>query len=1369
MPQIINTNIASLNAQRNLDKSQSSNQQALQRLSSGLRINSAKDDAAGLAISTRFTSQIKGLNVAVRNAGDGIALAQTAEGALGSMNDSLQRIRELAVQSSNATNSDVDREALQSEVDQLVAEITRTSEETDFNGRKLLDGSFSASFQVGANAGQTIDISIGQLTADKLGVGTANGVSAQGNASGLQNGDLAINGVAIDPSTSSSDSASVVNSASSAIAKVDAINAKSDLTGVTAKVDTNVASGAGMTAALTSGTMKLNDVEINVATGGLDAASDRNSVISSINAKSEQTGVTAKDGGDAGGVILEAVDGRNITVDLSTSGNLTEAATGLVSDTSYGGFTLTSGDGSDIKIEGGQGTGTGDIANAGLKEGTFSGRESAISSTSVTSDISSTGTKGTFSTANLNISAGTNVNATNNNFEVALDGGSFATLTLDSTFDPSANGGTGSAGTYDNAADLALAINDAISNDTTGNFKNQTTDGALLTAEDNGSGGISFTSATEGTESSVVARTGSGNVTLATNTVETTGTAGDAAVEVMSFNRIFDGVNSLVLSGGVDNDIVINATGGSGASGDITIAAGAYTTAQSFSDAINAAITTEGTLTDVAARVSDDGLKVELYSTDPAVSAINIQGSGSGFDLQTNFEAQNFQHLANGDAVMIAPATVFAAAATGDDIGISVDGVAPLDLTFTATTNGTAGTSLATAQAGTVDDQVNYLNDLINDQIGGGAVTASNVGGQIVLSSDSDGDVVITTGTTNGIAGEPAADLTTANGLTAETVEVLDATSGTAITGDFTVDADGNFITPDPDGATATYAEEQSPLVVVAGENDSFELSIDGTSSTVTVAAGSYSNLTELSDAINSGYSATASVIEGPDMSAMVLADFDFSGVVSTQLNTTVSLNGGAAFALDLNDNYTLGGATLAEAKEALRLDAETQLNTEYGTGKISVGYNTTTDKLEFSSVNSSDTLVLTADGDSFGFGSNDGNFAGGSNIPAMSTSVSTDNQSLAFTSGSTGTSSAIDITNGKLAIEGGFTSGATVTQVVEPNVLKAGDLTINGSSIQGADAKDDTASDTAAQTSDAAGSGIAVAAAINKSTGETGVTATTNATELNGGGDNSGLAKAVADSTGSLTINNIATSAITITGDEGRDRQSAIDVINAISGQTGVTAEDNGESISLRAADGRNISVAIDNKLAENAAASPSRDSSNFGNAIGLAKGDGIGEADMGTSSNYANTAGTTYSTVTLTSAKAIEVATGSNGADELTAAGLQAGTYGGGEDGQFLKDLDITTVGGASSAITAIDNAIGQVATQRADLGAIQNRMESTVSNLQVTSENLNAANSRIQDADFAAETAELQRTNVLQQAGISILAQANAAGQQVLSLLG
>lgn len=159
MAQVINTNIASLTAQRNLNSSQSSLNTSLQRLSSGLRINSAKDDAAGLAISERFTSQIRGLNQAARNANDGISLAQTAEGALGEVTNNLQRIRELAVQSSNATNSADDRAALQTEVTQLMAEINRVADQTQFNGVKLLDGSFTAqTFQVGANAGETIDI-----------------------------------------------------------------------------------------------------------------------------------------------------------------------------------------------------------------------------------------------------------------------------------------------------------------------------------------------------------------------------------------------------------------------------------------------------------------------------------------------------------------------------------------------------------------------------------------------------------------------------------------------------------------------------------------------------------------------------------------------------------------------------------------------------------------------------------------------------------------------------------------------------------------------------------------------------------------------------------------------------------------------------------------------------------------------------------------------------------------------------------------------------------------------------------------------------------------------------------------------------------
>ena len=204
MAQVINTNIASLNAQRNLNSTQSSTATSLQRLSSGLRINSAKDDAAGLAISERFTSQIRGLNQAARNANDGISLAQTAEGALAEVTNNLQRVRELAIQSSNATNSQSDRDALQLEVGQLLNEIDRVADQTQFNGVKLLDGSFSgAVFQVGANSGETITLA-STVDANTAALGNVTQASTSDFATGLTgfataiaDGELVINGTSV--------------------------------------------------------------------------------------------------------------------------------------------------------------------------------------------------------------------------------------------------------------------------------------------------------------------------------------------------------------------------------------------------------------------------------------------------------------------------------------------------------------------------------------------------------------------------------------------------------------------------------------------------------------------------------------------------------------------------------------------------------------------------------------------------------------------------------------------------------------------------------------------------------------------------------------------------------------------------------------------------------------------------------------------------------------------------------------------------------------------------------------------------------------------------------------------------------------------
>ena len=320
MAQVINTNIASLNAQRNLNSSQSQLNTSLERLSSGLRINSAKDDAAGLAISSRFTTQINGLNQAVRNANDGISLAQTAEGALDASGDSLQRIRQLALQSANSTNSASDRAALNAEVQQLLAEIDRVGQTTQFNGTNILDGSFSsAQFQVGANANQTINFSVAGATTDILG---AFHVTSSAVSSSAFDGDgLTINGIEVGVSAQTS-AAGVT--AASAAAKATAINAVTNQTGVTATATNSVTGSAPLVGVgLSNGELVINGISVGSVASSTSAITQGRNARDAINAVSTQTGVTATADSSTGALTLTAADGRDIT--LTTSG--TDAAT----------------------------------------------------------------------------------------------------------------------------------------------------------------------------------------------------------------------------------------------------------------------------------------------------------------------------------------------------------------------------------------------------------------------------------------------------------------------------------------------------------------------------------------------------------------------------------------------------------------------------------------------------------------------------------------------------------------------------------------------------------------------------------------------------------------------------------------------------------------------------------------------------------------------------------------------------------------------------------------------------------------------------------------------------------------------------------
>ncbi|WP_019613218.1 flagellin [Psychromonas ossibalaenae] len=331
MAAVVNTNVMSLNAQRQLNKSQSVSNQAMERLSSGLRINSAKDDAAGLAISTGMQSQIKGINQGVRNANDGISMAQTAEGSMDEMTNILQRMRELSVQAANDTNSSSNRASIQKEVDQLYSELDRIADTTQFNGTKLLDGSNSSTtLQIGANSGETLSFSIDAVTTKDLnlnavsGTGDLNGGRAN-TATAILTASVTVNGVALT-------GADVTAAGDAAVVVKDMINVQTGLTGVTASAY-NTVEGTGDISGVTNG------LEINGVTLGTTSSSS--DLVDTINR--DVAGVTASLSSE-GGLVLSNDTGEQIDVDGVLAGS------GMVAGDYQGYVSLTSADGSAIEV-----------------------------------------------------------------------------------------------------------------------------------------------------------------------------------------------------------------------------------------------------------------------------------------------------------------------------------------------------------------------------------------------------------------------------------------------------------------------------------------------------------------------------------------------------------------------------------------------------------------------------------------------------------------------------------------------------------------------------------------------------------------------------------------------------------------------------------------------------------------------------------------------------------------------------------------------------------------------------------------------------------------------------------------------------------
>ena len=532
---IINTNLSALKAQNGNRMAQASLDKAMERLSTGLRINSAKDDAAGLAISQRMTADVRGLSIAIRNAGDGISLAQTAETAMGEVTNMLQRMRELSVQAANGTVSGQDREALQAEVRQLVSEIDNVANRTSFNGIRLLDGSSNRlSLQTGSRAGQTVQLSIGSARAGDLGTGSVPGLTATGafeataadlaTNQALQANDLTINGIAIGSSKAEDDSLSATNKEASAISKAAAINRMSAQTGVRAVVGSTTMTGSAMTAADTTGTVTINGVTTGSITTTTNAAASRTAVVDAINLISGQTGVRAIDTGDSNlGIRLEAADGRNIEVSFGTGGTpLTAASTGLKAGAQSGTYSLVSTSGGPIQL----GTvGAGRISRAGLAVGSFERGVStvttdarAVASSATGADVrvlntgdlvlngvsirASKASDDTFSDtragssqkAASGIAIAAAINASSAETGVTATA---APTQIDATATATTSGGTATLVINGVSMDIALATTDSAQQrrENVANVINNNSGATGVTAMDNGRGGLSLVAA----------------------------------------------------------------------------------------------------------------------------------------------------------------------------------------------------------------------------------------------------------------------------------------------------------------------------------------------------------------------------------------------------------------------------------------------------------------------------------------------------------------------------------------------------------------------------------------------------------------------------------------------------------------------------------------------------------------------------------------------------------------------------------------------------------------------------------------------------------------------------------------------------------
>ena len=1380
MAQIINTNIPSLNAQRNLTMSQTTLATSLQRLSSGLRINSAKDDAAGMSIADRMSSQIRGLNQATRNANDGISLSQTAEGALGETNNILQRVRELAIQSANATNSASDRLALQSEVNQLVSELDRISNTTSFNGLKLLDGSFTAqTFQVGAEANQTISVSVSGADSTTLGINKVSsnnavkGINAATNTGPVTTTKNLVAAGANLTGSFAPETITVTGGGSSSAATL--LGTEANAAAVAAKLTglTGIASAAVQNNSVTintAGTTNVDDGDTVSFTLGGSGATDAISFVrdsrtystleSQMAAKinSQATNIRAADSAftataSTNAVTLASGTTNNISIQ---DFNVVDALGGATNKVTLGGFSNMNVTHGAVLTLTATGTNIGDVYN-------FTLNGVAASATIVTdaTQASMDGTK--------NISAGVNLLQTNSGkFNLEYKGTNYAVDISGTNYTGNA---AGMIAALDTAANLSINTGKA----TTGvRYVDVTMSGNVINVKtaaggvdtDNYGTGATLQINQMGAAAAAVA-TGSGVTFDATaNAATATSAAAMAAgpTDTTTFTTAFS--FSYTDATGVHAFNNLNIAG--------TATDNAAALLSNVQGAIGTALTAAGLAGAVTASSSGGNLRLTAAN---AGNIYAVSWSVTGVGAIAAYEAAGdgvaAQDAATGTGTVID--------ATHNQLSVTVDGVqkditlnngvytkallageintrltAALPGGFGATVTATApGANLVVSSVGlganhNVIVSAGTTNSALTRTFGAATLSAVGTGDGGLESLFGGTNLVGGTGANTQVAGTNTYDATdvvasfkTAFDAAATTANITTATNGTS-----TITLTGSSANMGKIALGAITSTTGTASIAVArndfdGSGGDDQISTNGgtygTTGTWSVASGNkidVAHQNSLTFNVNAGSSNAQTInLQGvqttaPSIAAAFAAQLNVTGMTAAAdlVAGTVTLTGNSETAIS---SVAFSGGqenALAGLGDAVFTASVT------GTGGTVAPNSTFTldnaDSVTVSESAASSTISFA--GQTIG----DATYGGSDSAKALALI------DVTMTDGYTMTSS---LAGGLLNIASAGTAASTsvygLASTTGGNNVAQQDLTIGGTN----SATVTIAADSSAKTA---------VALINAVSDQTGVQATGRTTAT--------LKSLSANGVVSFTLNDQAVSANVTTS----NLAELASAINSQSGKTGIvaTVDITKSKISLLHASGEDIKISGFSSSAANTTSTVSLTVSGASGVDTMLQAGGASTSPSGLGNRDSTVVGGTVEFKSSTGYFSLKstAADSAGGLFSGTAATLQA------SESKAVSSIDISSVAGANLAVDIIDGALARVNSIRADLGAVQNRFGSTVSSLSASAENITAARSRIQDTDFAQETAALTRGQILQQAGVAMLAQANALPNMVLSLL-